>query len=784
MPTFRAQLRSSTVLSWTAVLGSLAGWLCALPLVGALGYEFSLVFALAVSIAASDVGAYVVASTRRATRGTPTSRARENAVLRLLARASSLALLLLALPLALISLNALRVPNCNFLSGLHMFALLPGASALLGATNGVLWGLALRRRSRASIGALLTIGASVAWGLYRFYATPPVSGYDPFVGYFAGPLYDELVTVRAPVYWARLYHFATAGAFVCLALTFFDPGKLALTPVWRGPERRAATFGLALFGLAALVMGAHRAELGFAVSGEHIASELGGRYFSRHFELIYPREWPAARVARHVEDHEFRYAQLRRRFGAAPARIRSFVFRDAQEKRRLIGTGGVLVAKPWRREVYLESSGFPMPALRHELAHVFAAAFGDPLFGLSLAWRAGPLGVPYPHISVGLIEGVAVAFDWPSYGELDGQQRAAALARTGLAPPLEALFGIGFLAHAGARSYAYAGAFCRFLLERHGPARLLALYRSAGDFERAYGQPLERLAAAWRDELARTHVPERLLQLTAESFRRPAIFRRVCPHELARLRAEVGALHESGDTARAARLMGRIVRHDPGDPEHLLALLELRAEGAGARSALALRAELLGHPALSPPLRRRALEQLGDLSWAAGDVLAAARDYEAAARLAADPSARRVLELKQLGLRQDRELRAIIMGYIVRVPGDRRPALYGLHLAHELSAMRPTWGLGPYLVAKQLEAHELCSEAVPQAREALRRGLPNDDFALEAQRTLATCAYETGDLSSARAALRALRSARSASRGLRGEAADWLERVEWRASTR
>ena len=44
------------------------------------------------------------------------------------------------------------------------------------------------------------------------------------------------------------------------------------------------------------------------------------------------------------------------------------------------------------------------------MAHVFAGAFGDPLFGVSLAWRwHGPL--PLPTLASGLIEGIAEAAD-------------------------------------------------------------------------------------------------------------------------------------------------------------------------------------------------------------------------------------------------------------------------------------------------------------------------------------------------------------------------------------
>ena len=34
--------------------------------------------------------------------------------------------------------------------------------------------------------------ASLGWGVWRFYAAPPIFGFDPFLGYFAGTLYERL----------------------------------------------------------------------------------------------------------------------------------------------------------------------------------------------------------------------------------------------------------------------------------------------------------------------------------------------------------------------------------------------------------------------------------------------------------------------------------------------------------------------------------------------------------------------------------------------------------------
>ena len=110
-------------------------------------------------------------------------------------------------PLAAVLANALRVRNCDVTAGLLWFVMLPMLSAAMGSGAGVVAGLVRPWRGRVAPTALAMaiVVASVAWGVWRFYAAPPIFGYDPFVGYFAGTLYDEEIAIAAAFLWARLY---------------------------------------------------------------------------------------------------------------------------------------------------------------------------------------------------------------------------------------------------------------------------------------------------------------------------------------------------------------------------------------------------------------------------------------------------------------------------------------------------------------------------------------------------------------------------------------------------
>ena len=807
---------------WLGLLAALAGVLAFTPLFNLLAYEFCLAVAVVGSVAAAHLGSVQVAVARRREAGMMLSLGTPvGGLLTLLGRCVSANLLLLVLPLAVISLNALRVKNCDYLEGLAFYAMMPALGVALASCVGALWALAVPRGALATLGAVLTLVGSVAWGLWRFYDAPPIFGYDPFVGYFPGTLYDEDVAIRLPFILYRIYNLVWAAAAVAVAAQLFDPPTLRLRLSRLGTAGRRLTTASALLVAAGMLLFWLRAPLGYAVDGPHIAAELGGVRRSSHFTIHYPEEMKPDEVDLLVEDHEFRYAQLAALFDVAPERVTSYIFRSGEEKQRLMGAGHTFIAKPWRGEVYLQQTGFPHRVLKHELAHVFAGLHGDALFGVSVRWRRVPL--PHPVFNVGLIEGVAVAAEWRPYlDEMTGHQMAAALVKLDLAPRIETLFGYGFLAGAASRSYVLAGSFCRLLLHRHGFARLAAVFENGGDFEAAYGRPLPALAREWDRFIAGVEVPDRLLQLATERFRRPSILRRVCSHEVANLVEESGRLRERGDPEDAARLLERICRFDPGEPTHLLRLMRATAEAGRLEEARAIGRRLLRHPSLSKPMRRETLELSGDYRWLDGKIAEAARDYARAAENAAPPFGRRVLYLKRWALRQPEQVRRLVRRYLIPPPGTKREAGLDVHLAHRLSSVigRSTparkravaagasqdapaqarrrsqrasasrravaaganqRGIGMFLVGKQLAARRHFDDAAEALAEALEAGLPDRDFVVDALLLQARCHYAGRRLDLALPVLERLAALRDLPAGTRLRVADWVERVRWRA---
>ena len=480
-----AHLRSLRVAVWAAILAVASAIMAFVPLFDVLGFEWAFVMALLAAPASGDLAGALIRRARAAERP-PLDRAMGPARLLavLLGRAALVNLALLLPPLLIISLNAVRAPNCDWWFGIESFLLLPVPAVLAGTCVGVLSALVAGNRRRLGIALpYLVVVASLLYAVWRFYAAPPVFSYNLFAGYYPGNLYDEEIGFALPFLWSRLFQTSLLLALLAAAVLTLDVPDLRLTVRYPLPSGRRLAAGAVAIGAAALaaLLWARSGTLGFDIDADDIKAELGGRHETEHFVIWYPRGGVIARDIELIgEDHEFRLAQVVRTLGAAPSgKITSFYFADAEHKFRMMGARNVYMAKPWRGEIYVHHMPFPHGVLRHEITHVVAAEFGDPIFGVSIRSRLG-----LPFFNVGLIEGTAVAVDWPDHraAGMTPHQSVKAMRELGIDPPLEQLLSLGFLSFSAARSYTVAGSFVRFLLDRWGADRLRVLYHTGGAF--------------------------------------------------------------------------------------------------------------------------------------------------------------------------------------------------------------------------------------------------------------------------------------------------------------
>ena len=641
-----------------------------IPLAGHLGYEFAALLALVAVPASTAIGLGLM--NRRLSQG--------RAGLRTTGEAMALASAGVVAAALLMALVGLVRPACEPGRGLLLVGLLAWPSALLSAGLG-----ALARRYAGTLGrgtglSAAILATSLGTSLWPLYAGPSFFAYDPFFGYFPGPLYDESVFIDGPLLAFR-------------ALTLVWTGLLLLAAHAGDKEgRRASRLGWATAVLALALLAASPwlgEALGYRASDARTARLLGGERRVDGLELHYPAEWSPREVERFVADARFQASEVASALRIQPSHtVRVWMYRSAEEKRRLTGAGATSFTKPWRHEVHVHASGLPHPVLRHELVHAFGAEIAG-----------GPFGVPgglFP--SSPLVEGFAVAFD-DEPDELTVAQWARSMHDRGLAPDVGVLLSAsGFLSAAPARAYTYAGAFLRDLRDRFGLPAVLDLYRH-GDLSRL-GEPSE-LVAAFEQRLATVAVGPEELAAAERRYSGRGLAQRACGRESARLVDEAHTRSARHDAAGAVALLSEACALDPDDPALLRSMLDAALDAGDRARAAAAEQRLFAHPRLDPSLEARALMDLGRAAWRQGDVPAARGFFERASRTKVDTTTHRQAVVHARAA-ADAGLAALVKPLLL----DGRSDAGVLFELQDGILARPEDALLPYLLGRQFVQQE------------------------------------------------------------------------------
>ena len=725
----------------------LTGTLCFVPLFNLLGYEYCFAVTLLTAITAPLLGFH--GDSPRQSLGTSIK----------ITFARSLAQLLPGL--CLISLNALRIRNCDFSAGLQFFALMPIATALYGATLGVTasrlsssWGSRVRR----ILIALVVIGPLFLCFM-NLYLHPPIFVCDHLWGYFSGSLYDEGIS---PNHRLPLFRAATLLRMILLL------GALAL---W---ERRHSPLLSGRLLPAALVVGILLCETflgprwGYHVKRNDILQQLSVQVELPGLVLHLPPGLSPAVQERVVEDHAFQWEQLAstlklplKELHAHP--IHSFVYKNSAQKEALMGGATTMVAKPWLHEIHIHGTSFPHSVMPHELVHALAAHFGSPL--LKVSARYGLL------VNLPLVEGLAEALA-PRHRELDLDHYARAMRNLKMAPDLRALFGpAGFWSHAPQRAYAIAGSFVHYLIQEHGVDKLKEVYPH-GDFASVYQVPLDTLVSQWEAHVDSLPLPEENRAETRERFRQRSIFKRPCAHVISGLRQK--ARQEA--PGNAVKLYEEITNHLGGSPSARLELAQaqLRAERKEAFQANA--ATLLAEGGLSRYQRAKLLELQGNERWRAHKTQEAREAFEEVQQIRMDPNSRRLQWVRLWALDQPRELSTFIQRYLER----EVPTNTAVLRMKEFMDTYPGEATLPYLIARQLAGSQSWDKAIDYLEQA--RNHPAPVIEAERIRLLGDCLWNAERYAAAAEAYRRY-GAIAPTTGETQRAAEWVRRIEWKVKT-
>jgi len=356
----------------------IAGVLTQVPLFNYVGYEFSAVMTIPAAIISGllTVGFLSIHVHQAISR---------RKFLLVLAHYFVVNGVLLLIPLAVMSANAVAVKNCSFAQGLAYYALLPLCSMIFAVSLALPLGILFRRARMIFIVLIVAILSQI---VVITYTEPQLFAYNFVLGYFPGITYDETLNDLSSLILYR--EFTLVASLFCIIIFF-----LAVKMIWsdykiyenvqafRVRKGDGLLYGTAFLCLCLLGYGHfERSALGFQFSASDIQSELGGMATTTHFVLYYPKEKVSDR------DVQFLKAEAEYQYGVDVSRMREslrygekisvYLYPSGETKRRFIGTSTTNIAKPWKKEIHLTLDSFE-DTFRHELVHVLAANVGLPV---------------------------------------------------------------------------------------------------------------------------------------------------------------------------------------------------------------------------------------------------------------------------------------------------------------------------------------------------------------------------------------------------------------------
>ncbi len=389
---------------------------------------------------------------------------------------------------------------CSLKDGFLFYLIITAPSVVLGFATGLLTYIYFRRFSVIAF-IIITILIMII-PLFEFYFNPQIFFFNPVFGFFPGTIYDEGIKVSIKLILYRCFNlvFFAGAVYIVLKATKIKYSKI-------------------IIGLYAIVIPLlfiyFSPAFGFSITNSKLQGILRKNFETTHFNIYYSRDIPDNLARKIALEHEYDYEILSNLFKVHPNRkITSYIFNSNEQKGSIFGSRNADIAKPWLSQIYISADSYN-ETLRHELAHVFTAAFGTGLFKVA------------DGLNPALIEGAAVA-GAPYYDDNTIHYMAALAYKNNYKIKIAHLFtGLNFFSSVSSLSYIYAGSFSKYLIDKYGIKKFENLYSNL-NFHDVYDESVESIANGYYDFLDSLKIVNNANEANYY-FGRQTIFQKVCP---------------------------------------------------------------------------------------------------------------------------------------------------------------------------------------------------------------------------------------------------------------
>ncbi|HKK44228.1 MAG TPA: hypothetical protein VJ964_01820 [Balneolaceae bacterium] len=439
-------------------------------------------------------------------------------------------LFLVGLPLLMHSL----LSGCFSINGLGYWLLFPLPSIYFGYSIGRLfkiWGIPFRRT--LTVGILLAV--SVGIFLYEFFHFPQVYFFNHVWGGWPGPIYDEVIEVNGATVFFRI--------LTILWAVF----------LWHLPTIKSDKFSKWIIAFSAILLLFSYTQLtnfGIITPRSYLQKVLGGHKTTQHFNLYYDKRlYDQHDIQLLAKEHEFYYHQISQKLNLpkrdSTDKIESYLYGQAWQKKKLVGAKFTSYVPVWLHQDQLHIAKQQLDgSLEHELVHVMAKRFGNPL--LHASW------------SMGLTEGLAVAIAGGSSSSSTIDQIVVSEKPYPSAKQLQQAFSpLGFYGGRSGVNYTTSGSFVHYLMNNYPITDLKRAYRT-GNIAQAYPSGWKTLTEGWHRHLDSVSVDSIDKKIASHIFGIKSLFEQPCPHVISAFAQAWDTYHfyrADRDSARALKTL-------------------------------------------------------------------------------------------------------------------------------------------------------------------------------------------------------------------------------------
>jgi len=431
------------LLIYLIAIGVINLFLLTVPLTNVFGYEFSAVNALLLSFLS---GLFSISFLN--------SLVKENKKFNEESYLSSLRWMLF-LPFAISVINSMIFGFCSFTDGLLFYLVITFPSLIIGSALGSAIFVSIKKFRIISFIILYLLLLFIP--VLEIYFNPQVYLYNPLFAYFPGTIYDEGLSVDLKLTFYRLFNLIFFSAILYYSIGWANKG-IAI--------RKKLHFLISSLSVAGLFYFVVSPSLGYSTTKSSLEAKLSNSIESKHFIVQADKRIEKEIIQQMVLNQEYYYSQLSHFFKEEPSsKIKSFVFFNSEQKKKLFGAGTADVSKPWLNSIYVSVDTWES-TLKHEIAHCFTAGFGTGVFKLAAGFNPA------------LIEGVAEAADG-IYDENSIHDLASLAFKNNYRVNLNSMLNsFSFFGSVSSLSYIYSGSFIQYLTSEYGIEKVKNFYRS------------------------------------------------------------------------------------------------------------------------------------------------------------------------------------------------------------------------------------------------------------------------------------------------------------------